>query len=101
MSADPRADRPVTARAGIEDASRAALERLSGLPTVLIAGLVGLGVLAALLVDNRWSALALLPALALIGWLTYLAWPSLRAGQRLLRLLVLGALAAWAVSRLV
>lgn len=91
----------MTTRVDIEDAALPAVQRLRGLPTVLIAGLVGLGVLAALLVDNRWSALALLPALAFMAWLTYLAWPSLGPGPRLLRLLVLGALAAWAVVRLV
>ncbi|HEX5561790.1 MAG TPA: DUF6703 family protein [Nocardioidaceae bacterium] len=93
---DPRLDR----RTRVAQASQPVLQRLTGVPTFVIAALVGVGVLAALLVDNRWAALGVLPALALLGWLSYLAWPHLAPSQRVLRVGVLVVLIVWAATRL-
>jgi hypothetical protein len=67
---------------------------------VLLAALVGLVVLVALVAGSRWSALGLLPVVAVLGWLSAQAWPRLSRGQRLLRLVVLGALTSWVLLTL-
>jgi hypothetical protein len=76
------------------------LQRLGRVPPVLVAVVAGACVLVALLVGSRWSALALLPVVALLGWLSHLSWPRLSSGHRLVRLVVLGALVGWLVSTL-
>jgi hypothetical protein len=92
--------RPADRRTRVTQASAPVLQRLSGVTTFLVAAVVGVGVLAALLVDNRWAALGMLPALALLGWLSYLAWPALAPSQRVLRAGVLVVLLVWAGTRL-
>jgi hypothetical protein len=67
---------------------------------VLLAIALGVIVLAALLAGSRWSALGLLPVIAGLGWLSAQTWPRLSRGQRLLRLVVLGALSTWVVLTL-
>jgi hypothetical protein len=86
-------------RRRVELASQPWLERLADVPKLLVAGLVGIGVLVALLVDNRWSALAIPPVLAFLAWLTYLSWPRLDPLPRVLRLLVLVGMTLWAGAR--
>ena len=86
-------------RRRVELSSQPWLERLAVVPKLLVAGVVGIGVLVALLVDNRWSALAAIPVLAFLAWLTYLAWPRLDPLPRALRLLVLCGLTLWAGVR--
>lgn len=76
------------------------LERLSRVPVWAVAVLVGACVAVALVVGSRWSALALLPVLALLGWLSRLAWPALGPAERALRVVVLAALLAWVVVTL-
>jgi hypothetical protein len=91
---------PVDRRTRVAQASEPFLQRLSGVRTFLVAAVVGIGVLAALVVDNRWTAFGILPALALLGWLSYLAWPALAPSQRVLRVAVLVVLLVWAATRL-
>jgi hypothetical protein len=92
---------PPSRRERIVIASTPVLVRLGRVPGWLLAVAVGTCVAVALVVGSRWSALALTPVLALLGWLSYLAWPGLSAGARLLRLVVLGALLAWMASVLI
>ncbi len=94
-SADRPVGQPMTHRTRVVQASEPVLQQLSGVRAFIVAALVGVGVLAAMLADNRWSALGLLPALALLGWLSYLAWPALAPMQRVLRVAVLVGLLAW------
>ncbi|HEX5534651.1 MAG TPA: DUF6703 family protein [Actinomycetales bacterium] len=98
--ADHPLDHQVDRRTRVAQASEPVLQRLTGVRTFLVAAMVGVGVLAALIVDNRWAALGILPALALLGWLSYLAWPALAPSQRVLRVGVLVALLVWAATRL-
>lgn len=82
-------------------ASAAALVRLQRVPPALIAVAVGVCVAVTLIVGSRLAALALLPVVALLGWLSYLAWPRLRRPQRALRVAVLAGLLAWCAGTLV
>jgi hypothetical protein len=88
-------------REHVEAASSPALERLARVRPLVVAVLVGTAVVTALAVGSRWSALALLPVVALLAWLAYLAWPRLRPAERAVRLFVLGALLTWCVVTLV
>ena len=76
------------------------LRRISSVPPVVVAALVAVCVAAALIVGTRWSALLLLPVLALLAALSRHAWPRLSRGQRAMRLVVLGALVGWTASTL-
>lgn len=86
-------------RQRIETASRALLVRLHDLPRwVLFLAFTGLAIGGALL--PAWAGAACLVALGgFLGWLLYLAWPTLGRSTRLLRLVVLGAVIAAAIAR--
>lgn len=86
-------------RRRIEAASVPVLRRLAGYPRWLLAAVVGLLIAVALVAGRWWSTLLLVPVLAVLGWLAYLAWPRLGGGERAVRLVVLVALAAWLVTR--
>lgn len=88
-------------RRRIEAASVPVLRRLAGYPRWLLAGVVGVLLAVALVAGRWWSTLLLVPLLAVLGWLAYLAWPRLRGGERAARLVVLGALTAWLLARVV
>ncbi|MFI7443833.1 DUF6703 family protein [Nonomuraea indica] len=63
-------------------------------PAVLVALL-----LAGLAVPGWPGAVAVLPVLAFVGWLAYLSWPSLGAGGRVLRVVMLAFLLVLAADR--
>lgn len=86
-------------RRRIEAASVPVLRRLAGYPRWLLAAVVGLLLAVALVTGRWWSTLLLVPVLAVLGWLAYLAWPRLSGGERAVRLIVLGALTAWLLVR--
>lgn len=76
-------------RAAVERRSAVLLAWLSLRPRLLLPALVvGLLLLSGFL-PPLLSALSLLPVLALVGWLSYLSWPTLDGRARVLRLLVL------------
>lgn len=84
----------------MEAASVPVLEALGRVPKVLIALLLAVAVLVALLVDGWWAGLVLVPAVLFAGWLTYLTWPVLTGGQRVLRVVVLGLMTLAVTVRL-
>lgn len=86
-------------RQRIETASRDLLVRLHDLPRwVLFLAFTGLAIGGALL--PAWAGAACLAVLGVfLGWLLYLAWPTLERPKRLLRLLVLGVIIGAAIAR--
>ncbi|MET7330060.1 DUF6703 family protein [Nonomuraea sp. NPDC005650] len=63
-------------------------------PTVLVILL-----LAGFAVANPLGGVAVLPAIAFIGWLAYLSWPSLGIGGKVMRVAMLTFLALLAATR--
>lgn len=88
-------------RQRIETASRDLLVRLHDLPRwILFLAFTGLAVGGALL--PAWAGAACLAILGVfLGWILYLAWPTLERSRRLLRLLVLGVIIGAAITRVV
>jgi len=88
-------------RAQIETASRSLLVRLHDLPRwVIFVGVVVLAVGGAVL--RSWPAATCLVVIgALIGWLLYLAWPSLDPVKRAVRLAAVTAVLAAAVAKVI
>lgn len=88
---------------------RRAVERRSAMPLAWLATrprwvpfVIVLGLLAGGLFAPPAAGLALLAVLVLfLGWITYLAWPKLLPGGRLVRLAVLGLVLIAAVQRAV
>ena len=78
----------------------ALVHALARLPRVVVALAVGLCLLAGLLTPPPWSALLLLPVIALMGVLTAAAWPLLLPAQRGLRVLVLVVLVLLTFTRI-
>ena len=80
--------------------SAAAVARLSRIPRfLLIIGVVALFA-AGLLLPGAPGALLLVPVIVLAAWLAALTWGSQPVPLRAVRLLVIGALAAAAASKL-
>lgn len=69
--------------------------------TIALPVAVGGAALAGLLLPGRWPALLLLAVLAVLVWLTSRSWPLLDRTGRLIRMVVLGALTAVVLLRLV
>ncbi|MEV4011894.1 DUF6703 family protein [Nonomuraea angiospora] len=63
-------------------------------PTVLVVLL-----LAGFAVANPLGGVAVLPAIAFIGWLAYLSWPSLGIGGKVMRVAMLTFLVLLAATR--
>lgn len=73
--------------------------RIHDLPRwILFLAFIGLAMGGALL-PSWFGAACLLLLGAFLGWLTYLAWPSLDRSKRLTRLLVLGVVVGAALVR--
>lgn len=88
-------------RQRIETASRRALIYAAATPRwMLLLVFAGLAVGGALL-PRWWGAGCVAVLVVFLGWLLYLAWPSLGARQRPGRLLVIGVLIGAAVARVV
>jgi hypothetical protein len=62
---------------------------LTRLPKWLVPLSVGALLLFGLFFSGVLGAIALLIVLAFVAWLTYLSWPAIGAGGRLLRLLLI------------
>jgi hypothetical protein len=74
---------------------------LSQQPRFLPAALVAVAFVLGLVLPGVVGAVLLLACLALLVVLSYLAWPSTPAGGRPVRLLVMVAIAVFAISKLV
>jgi hypothetical protein len=86
-------------RRRVERRSAVLLGRIGRLPTwsplVVVLGLTSAG----LLVRGPVGALLLAVLALLLGWLSYLSWPALQPGGRLVRALVLALVVAAAVRQ--
>ena len=95
-------DRPVPSptRRRLEEVSRPPLVRLTALPKSVVpiatVVLLAVGVLA----PPEVGLVALGLVALFVAWLTYLAWPAVRAGGRLVRLLMLALVLVLAATRL-
>jgi hypothetical protein len=103
-SAPGRAGRRTPPSAGgvrgvVEQSSRRPLLSLVRLPRfvppLLVAGLLVLS----LVLRGVWAALCLVPVLLFVLWLSYLSWPQLTTGARLLRGLLVGLLIGLMIMR--
>lgn len=86
-------------RRKVEERSGSLLQSLTAVPKWLLF-LAVLAVVVGGLLLTGFPALLLLGALAFfLGWLAYLAWPALKPGQRVLRLLTVTLVAGAALAR--
>lgn len=100
----PRGAQPSTASPSNELTDKAVPPGAPPLPRWAVVALplaVGGAALAGLLLPGRWPALLLLAVLVVLVWLTSRSWSLLGRAGRLMRVVVLGALAAMVVLRLV
>ncbi len=96
-----RAAKPAgPARAGVERRSRPLLMRLNALPRWLVLVVALAFVVAGLAVPGIVGGLLLLVFAALLGWLLALSWPILGPLARAARVVLLTALLAYAVAKL-
>ena len=86
-------------RRDLEHRSGPALVVVGRLPTAVPFVVVLALLLGGLALHGPVGALLLLALAAVVGWITYLAWPALQPGARGLRALVLALLLVAAVSR--
>lgn len=86
-------------RARVEAVSYPLLVRLSSAPKWLISIVTGGILLGGLLAPAPWGPALLGLVVLFLAWLLVLAWPRLRPGSRLVRAVVVGALAALVVTR--
>ncbi len=77
-------------RASVERRSAVLLAWLSLRPRLLLPAVVLGLLLLSSFVAPPLSTVCLLVVLAVVGWLSYLSWPVLDAGARVLRVAVLG-----------
>jgi hypothetical protein len=75
------------------------LMRLTRLPRLLVPALMGVLILVALAAPLAVATAALVVVVAFVGWLTYLSWPVLGAGGRVMRVVVVAMLIAYGVAR--
>jgi hypothetical protein len=91
---------PSPARRRLEDRSRPLLLRLTALPKpavpIATIALLTIGVLAPPVI----GLVALCLVALFIAWLTFLAWPAVSVGGRLIRLLMVGLVLVLAFTRL-
>jgi hypothetical protein len=95
----PAPQRPAGARGRLEAVSYPVLVRLSSAPKWLLGVVTGGFLLGGLLAPTPWGPALLGVVTVFLAWLLVLAWPRLRAGQRLARAAIVGALAALVVAR--
>ncbi|WP_017536653.1 DUF6703 family protein [Nocardiopsis halophila] len=81
-------------RRRIEQASAVPLVWLHQAPRWILPVAMAGVFIAGLLLAGPLGGLLLVVLAAFIGWLAFLAWPGLRTGERAMRLLVVGGLAA-------
>lgn len=87
-------------RAWVERRAAVVVLWLSQQPRFLPAGVVAVVFVLGLVLPGAVGAVLLLACLALLAVLSYLAWPSTPASGRPMRLLVMVAIAIFAVSKL-
>jgi hypothetical protein len=87
-------------RASVERASVGPLVTLTRLPRWIPGLGIGALLVIGLFVPGALGALALVPVALLLTWLTFLSWPVLGYGPRLLRLAVLLVVAGYVGARL-
>lgn len=102
MPERPTTDRPTapSLRSAVERRSLPALTWLTRRPSWLLPLASVLLLLGGLLVPPAAGVPLLLVLAALLGWLTYLSWPKVAGGGRLMRVAVVAGLVALALSRL-
>jgi hypothetical protein len=87
-------------RGAVERRSAPALVWLSSRPRLLVP-LLSLGLLIGGLVAPVWLAVPMLVLLVLlVGWLTYLSWPAVQGGARVVRVATLVLIVMAIVSKL-
>lgn len=87
-------------RRAVERRSAPALIWLKSKPTALLPVVSVALLLGGLVAPPSIGVVLLLALLALVGWLTYLSWPVVQGGARIVRMVTLGLLAAAILSRL-
>jgi hypothetical protein len=93
---------PSPARTRFEDRSRPLLERLHRMPRWLIVILPAVFLFLGLVLKGPWAwvgGLCLAIVTVFLAWLTALSWPALTSGSRLMRGLVVVALAGITVLK--
>lgn len=75
------------------------LVRLSSAPKAILGVATGAILLGGLLAPSPWGPALLGLVVLFLAWLLMLAWPKLSAGPRLIRLVVVAALAVLVVAR--
>jgi hypothetical protein len=101
--ASPRPKRPGTSsptRERVSTHSRDLLVRLSQLPPLVVPVAVLVLMLLGLMAPLYAAVPALVVVAAFVSWLAYLSWPVLDSRGRLLRGVMLGAVAAALVGRI-
>ena len=87
-------------RRAVERRSAPVLVWLRSKPTLLLPLVSVALLLGGLVAPPAIGVVLLLALLALVGWLTYLSWPVVQGGARIVRMVTLGLLAAAILSRL-
>ena len=87
-------------RRAVERRSAPALIWLKSKPTALLPVVSVALLLGGLVAPPLLGVVLLLALLAVVGWLTYLSWPVVEGGARVVRVLTLGLLVAAVLSRL-
>lgn len=90
---------PSGARARLEAVSHPILVRLSSTPRWVLGIVTGAVLLGGLLAPPPWGPALLGVVVLFLAWLLALAWPRLEPGPKLVRVLVVAAMAALVVAR--
>ncbi|WP_017625168.1 DUF6703 family protein [Nocardiopsis chromatogenes] len=88
-------------RRSIEQASAVPLVWLHQAPRWILPVAMAAVFIAGLLLAGPLGGVLLVALAAFIGWLAFLAWPSLRSGERMMRVVVVAGLAAMGVIQAV
>ncbi len=97
----PTRTRPGGLRAAVERVSYPLLVRLHSLPRWLVTGAMALLLVAGLLAPPPYGTVCLALIVAVVGWLTYLAWHQGERSRRVIRLVALALAGGALVLKLV
>lgn len=90
---------PTTLRRRVEVASRPALVRLTALPRPVVPLATVVLFAVAVLAPTPVAAVALVIIGLFLVWLTFLAWPALSVGGKLIRLVMVGLVVVLGLTR--
>ena len=88
-------------RVKVAEHSRGLLVRLSQLPPIVVPALTLVLMLVGLLAPLYAAIPALVLVAAFVLWLAYISWPALDTGGRVLRLVMIAAIAVALVGRII